>query len=763
MIIRLELRGRILQEIQSADVKDELLIGRGQACAWVIPKEDTVASGKHAALFRKGDKLWIRDLGSTNGIYFQGKNIPQKRLEPGDRISIGDCILAVDEGAAAQGGREPSRLHLLNGPQKGQRRDLAPPRFTIGSDPASALVFLDMLVSKKHAEIAIKEDGSCWIRDLGSKNGTAVNGMPLRGDQERLLKDGDKIAVAHLEMVFLDGAIKHANSQIWLRFGILVATLLAALALYGFWQAMKPASGTLVRRARAAAGAADFATARDLLAAAANARRAARNEIERGDLLRNLSMWELTVQSWARARRNLEAGNWVEAARDLGSLQAGKKDVWTWSEAAIAERDAAMAAKQLLDAYTGAASALQRDTVDIEELRRHATAVAAALAARPTVPPTYLAKLLAELDASRGRLQELNQEYDRLELVLTALGQESPPFPEIIAGIEEVKRNAHGLLRKRADLALEPVTGLAKSHALLRQAAALLRDLQFQEVAKADLKLPSMESCAVNPRISKLRQELHLMGENLKATATRVSFLHADMLKQIGRTDRLPEQLECWRDDARMQKLFACDTLAMNLPKRSRTSPDGEFDRALGVEEFYQLLSALPEPADLDFQDLPFPSLLAQARTALAKTENFVAFLDAPAQKWLLDGRLGRAVRDAKAILAERDKLVARYLERAGKETGRRALIAGGIALQLAPAAVPPKIKDTDLKDWLAAELKKQRVRLLELNSEYGRVMPDRQIAIRNEILALGLPGDPVVRRMWAGRDAAKAAPATTP
>jgi hypothetical protein len=64
----------------------------------------------------------------------------------------------------------------------------------------------------------------------------------------------------------------------------------------------------------------------------------------------------------------------------------------------------------------------------------------------------------------------------------------------------------------------------------------------------------------------------------------------------------------------------------------------------------------------------------------------------------------------------------------------------------------------------VATELKRLRLALLRLNDEYSMAAPARQIEIRNEILRAGLPGDPVVRRMWAFRDAAAgSAPKPTP
>lgn len=71
-------------------------------------------------------------------------------------------------------------------------------RVLIGRDPAAGLVLSEAGASKQHAVVE-PIDGfggrtRYEVEDLGSTNGTAVNGKRLKG--RRKLKDGDKIAVA---------------------------------------------------------------------------------------------------------------------------------------------------------------------------------------------------------------------------------------------------------------------------------------------------------------------------------------------------------------------------------------------------------------------------------------------------------------------------------------------------------------------------------------------------------------------------------------
>ena len=69
----------------------------------------------------------------------------------------------------------------------------------IGRDPC-ATVFLDVAgVSRRHAQIII-ENGMASLEDLGSKNGTLVEDVPIR--QRVALRDSDRIQLATELLVF---------------------------------------------------------------------------------------------------------------------------------------------------------------------------------------------------------------------------------------------------------------------------------------------------------------------------------------------------------------------------------------------------------------------------------------------------------------------------------------------------------------------------------------------------------------------------------
>lgn len=78
-----------------------------------------------------------------------------------------------------------------------ERRVIADTPALIGRHP-SAQVFLDHdTVSRRHAELRLDPFGRWWIRDLGSTNGTLVNGERVT---DRVLKPGDRLRVGDFHM-----------------------------------------------------------------------------------------------------------------------------------------------------------------------------------------------------------------------------------------------------------------------------------------------------------------------------------------------------------------------------------------------------------------------------------------------------------------------------------------------------------------------------------------------------------------------------------
>lgn len=80
-----------------------------------------------------------------------------------------------------------------------QEVDLAPGTTVLGRSPDCALTIEDPLVSRQHARIIIQGERVSF-EDLGSRNGSRVNGVPIRGTVP--IKDGDRLRIGTQEFVF---------------------------------------------------------------------------------------------------------------------------------------------------------------------------------------------------------------------------------------------------------------------------------------------------------------------------------------------------------------------------------------------------------------------------------------------------------------------------------------------------------------------------------------------------------------------------------
>lgn len=91
--------------------------------------------------------------------------------------------------------KEAALLLRIEGGEIKQRWSLAAPVTTIGRWEDNDLVIDDRWVSRHHARVRRERD-QYYIEDLGSKNGTLVNGRRISGPT--LLADGDEIQVSPL-------------------------------------------------------------------------------------------------------------------------------------------------------------------------------------------------------------------------------------------------------------------------------------------------------------------------------------------------------------------------------------------------------------------------------------------------------------------------------------------------------------------------------------------------------------------------------------
>ena len=91
------------------------------------------------------------------------------------------------------------RLLGISGPLKGAAFPLPAGEVSIGRDSSNQLWVADPALSRRHC-LLLQNEGEFSIRDLGSRNGTLVNGVPVEQQQVR---HGDQIFIGDSVLIFL--------------------------------------------------------------------------------------------------------------------------------------------------------------------------------------------------------------------------------------------------------------------------------------------------------------------------------------------------------------------------------------------------------------------------------------------------------------------------------------------------------------------------------------------------------------------------------
>ncbi len=98
-----------------------------------------------------------------------------------------------------QAGERKPVLELVSGPMKGTTWSLGKDRFLAGRSTSCDLHLASNRVSKYHFQL-VREAGGYAVEDLGSSNGTYVNGRHVVGRQS--LRDGDHIHMGDIILVY---------------------------------------------------------------------------------------------------------------------------------------------------------------------------------------------------------------------------------------------------------------------------------------------------------------------------------------------------------------------------------------------------------------------------------------------------------------------------------------------------------------------------------------------------------------------------------
>lgn len=236
------------------ELSGELKIGRQEGQNDLVLTEGGGVSRRHSRFYVEGGKVMVEDVGSANGTFVDGQRITGMTvLTPKSTVLLGDYELRLKAAAApratgvrkaeapaaadaplprsatrampavkrpAPGAGGPSALAKrprpgspggapveegsgglvlkgLTGPWANKRYPVQG-KLVVGRQAPATVVLEDDSVSRKHAEVEQTPEGAV-LRDLGSANGTLVNGEPM-GTQPVVLQPGDVISFGMVEV-----------------------------------------------------------------------------------------------------------------------------------------------------------------------------------------------------------------------------------------------------------------------------------------------------------------------------------------------------------------------------------------------------------------------------------------------------------------------------------------------------------------------------------------------------------------------------------
>lgn len=202
-------------------IKDETTIGRSPDCDVYL--EETYISRHHASIVREEGNYFIEDLNSKIGVTVNGERTVRGRIKFGDEIFLGEIRITFvapaqrhpsDRLSPDQGARETvmmtapqCKVAALSPDGTITEVPLGNEEKIIGRLEECHIRLNDGQVSRRHAKVW-EESGKVYIEDLGSGNGTVVDGAVLPKGEPWLFNRKSIAKICGFRLTVLDLADK---------------------------------------------------------------------------------------------------------------------------------------------------------------------------------------------------------------------------------------------------------------------------------------------------------------------------------------------------------------------------------------------------------------------------------------------------------------------------------------------------------------------------------------------------------------------------
>jgi ABC-type multidrug transport system ATPase subunit len=194
-----------------------VVIGRDNGVSVLVSHEKV--SRRHLTIAYETGAGWVATDASSNGTFRDGTRVQRVPIQGPVTLMLGNPVDGerVQLLVGADGPAAVPAPGVMPGAMPGGRRPMNPTlgmfsmvyeperSRTIGRSSDNDIVVSDLLASRRHAKLT-QENGRWYIDDLGSFNGTYVDGQRITRKME--LADGAVISIAHHIFHFMQGLLE---------------------------------------------------------------------------------------------------------------------------------------------------------------------------------------------------------------------------------------------------------------------------------------------------------------------------------------------------------------------------------------------------------------------------------------------------------------------------------------------------------------------------------------------------------------------------
>ena len=747
--LEIRCRGKLVQTFLLDDPDKSLTIGRAEDNDLVIPEDDRSCGDHHAKLHivQNGVKLTACE---KNRIHFHGETVSSTVLKKNDRASIGDSEISVKSTSeAAYAPCDVHRLETHGGERNGEIIRLEKNPFRIGSASDNDLVLESDVVSRHHAEIRIAENGETWLRDMGSSNGTFVNGERLKR-QERMLMDLDEISVACFDYVFLDRNVVHTRTHFGKKILILVFTLFVAAGAFGLYYMMSPKTETVIDVIDYYLKQNNYDAAKRILTRMPDSKGFPRYKKQFTDYTSSIPNYENTYNALLSFRNELKEAQWNTAAESFGKLELENSEAWNQADPQTPViQHQIQEEKKLLDtqlSLRNMATSLDTTVDELKEKWKEMQPLQKRLKdemeAEPATVPDYLQPLyqailyqLLDLENDCGLLQKIESKLNDL-----LDGGDLKQITDFVDFLTNDESDISGILKVyKRDLLnrMKIIRGNLRS---LDENDQALFDLRLDDIQV--VRLISSDDCVMIPQLYKIRER---MGNRLLAQF-RGRDQWRGLLESLSiyrlEPGRIPEEITTFSDEALLERVLSLSDLASS----GTQAVSAEYEKLFGERYFYEVLQQTVHSSNNLYAsdllpDIQYIPQCIRLKDMYRKVSEALLWCNLPQNEWMMHGKIQKTREYYQAIMDTRKTVLNACTNIAARnKNNRQYFLAKTAYFFFAPGGpdIPAQMQAFG-EEWRKYRLEQQNYIYSYDPMDESKAAQIKAYAIKN-----GIPGDPL-------------------